>query len=398
MIDFFFSDETRRNPFPWYDQVRAVAPVFHEPTSDRWLLFDYESVRRALTDHESFSSAVAAPTSPPGRWLIFSDPPRHDKLRALIMRAFTPRAVAGLEPRIADLARTLLDACLERDEVELLGEFSVPLPLMVIAEMLGAPVTDWPRFRQWSEVIMTLIFTLSGGEASERAILAFRAVHAEMRAYLHTLAEERRAAPRGDLLSGLVHAEVEGERLSEDDLLGIFQLLLLAGHETSTNLINNTVLSLIEHRAELPRLRSRPELIPSAIEEVLRFRSPVQAMFRLSTRDVQMRDTVIPAGRLVIAMIGSANRDPAQFADPNRFDVTRHPNAHIAFGHGIHFCLGAPLARMEARIALGALLRSVDTIELAATEPWEPRAAFHVHGPARLPVRLSSGSARRARG
>ena len=398
MMDFFFSPETRRNPFPWYDQVRAVAPVFHEPTSDRWLLFDYASVKRALTDHGSFSSTVTAPTSPPGRWLIFSDPPRHDTLRALIMRAFTPRAVARLEPRIAELARTLLDGCVERDEVELLSEFSVPLPLMVIAEMLGAPLADWPRFRQWSDVIMSLIFTLSGGEASERAILAFRAVHAEMRTYLDALAEARRAAPRDDLLSGLVHAEVDGERLSEDDLLGIFQLLLLAGHETSTNLINNAVLSLIEHPAELHRLRSHPELLPSGIEEVLRFRSPVQAMFRFTTRDVDMRTAVIPAGRLVIAMIGSANRDPAQFAEPNRFDVTRQPNPHIAFGHGIHFCLGAPLARMEARIALAALLERFDAIELAGSEPWEPRAAFHVHGPARLPVRLSAGSARPARG
>lgn len=398
MMDFFFSDETRRNPFPWYDQVRAVAPVFHEPTSDRWLLFDYDSVKRALTDHESFSSAVTAPTSPPGRWLLFSDPPRHDKLRALIMRAFTPRAVTRLEPRIAELARNLLDACIERDEVELLADFSVPLPLMVIAEMLGAPVADWPRFRQWSDVILTLIFTLSGGEASERAILGFRATHAEMREYLDVLANARRAAPRDDLLSGLVHAEVDGERLSDDDLLGIFQLLLLAGHETSTNLINNAVLSLTEHPEELHRLRLRPELVPSAIEEVLRFRSPVQAMFRLTTRDVEMKQAVIPAGRLVIAMIGSANRDPAHFADPHRFDVTRQPNPHIAFGHGIHFCLGAPLARMEARLALSELLSRVDTIELATNEPWEPRAAFHVHGPARLPVRLSSGFARRARG
>jgi Cytochrome P450 len=398
MMDFFFSNETRRNPFPWYDQVRAVAPVFHEPTSDRWLLFDYESVKRALTDHEAFSSAVTAPTSPPGRWLLFSDPPRHDTLRALIMRAFTPRAVTRLEPRIAELAHTLLDACVERDEVELLSEFSVPLPLMVIAEMLGAPVADWPRFRKWSDVIMTLIFTLSGGEASERAILGFRAVHAEMQAYLEALADERRAAPRDDLLSGLVHAEVEGDRLSNDDLLGIFQLLLLAGHETSTNLINNAVLSLLEHPDELHRLQSHPELVPSAVEEVLRFRSPVQAMFRVTTREVQMRTAVIPSGRLVIAMIGSANRDPLQFANANRFDVTRQPNPHIAFGHGIHFCLGAPLARLEARIALGALLSHVGTIELAGSEPWEPRAAFHVHGPARLPVRLSAGSARRGRG
>ena len=398
MMDFFFSDETRRNPFPWYDQVRAVAPVFHEPTSDRWLLFDYDSVKRALTDHESFSSAVTAPTSPPGRWLLFSDPPRHDTLRALIMRAFTPRAVTRLEPRIAELARTLLDACIEREEVELLADFSIPLPLMVIAEMLGAPMADWPRFRQWSDVIMTLIFTLSGGDASERAILAFRAVHAEMREYLNALAEERRSAPRDDLLSGLVHAEVDGERMSDDDLLGIFQLLLLAGHETSTNLINNAVMSLMEHPDELHRLRSHPELIPSAIEEVLRFRSPVQAMFRVTTREVEMGKAVIPAGRLVIAMIGSANRDPARFADPHRFDVTRQPNPHIAFGHGIHFCLGAPLARMEARVALSELLSRVGTMELATSEPWEPRAAFHVHGPARLPVRLSSGSARRARG
>ena len=181
---------------------------------------------------------------------------------------------------------------------------------------------------------------------------------------------------------------MDGERLTEREILSFFQLLLLAGSETTTNLINNSLLSFIENPGQLARLRSAPELLPSAIEEVLRYRSPIQAMFRQTRCDVEMHGHVIPAGKLVLAMIGSANRDPKQFHEANRFDVARDPNPHIAFGHGIHFCVGAPLARLEARIALSDLLRRLETFALASDEPWEPRKAFHVHGPTRLPIRF----------
>ncbi|MBV9773821.1 MAG: cytochrome P450 [Gemmatimonadetes bacterium] len=388
MLDLL-SAEARRDPYPLYERVRGASPVLHDPRTGTWMLFDYDSVKRALNDHDAFSSVVSPPGSRTARWLLFSDPPRHTRLRALVTRAFTPRAVAALEPRIREITGGLLDRVVERGEMELVADFSVPLPLMVIAEMLGAPVEDWPRFRRWSDAVMGLIHTVSGSPEAERAVSAFAAVHAEMEGYLAVLLEERRTAPREDLLSRLVEAEVDGERLDDEDLLGFFQLLLLAGHETTTNLIGNAVLSLVENPDQLARLRDTPGLVPSAVEEVLRHRSPVQAMFRVTRHEVELRGQTIPTGRLVLAMIGSANRDPARFPDPNRFDVARDPNPHVAFGHGIHFCIGAPLARLEARVALPALMETLAELEPAGDAPWEPRQAFHVHGPERLPLRFA---------
>jgi cytochrome P450 len=211
-----------------------------------------------------------------------------------------------------------------------------------------------------------------------------------MGAYMDQLIPERAATPQDDLLTRLVEAEVDGARLSSHELLGFFQLLLLAGSETTTNLINNAMLCFLEHPGELARVREKPELLPTAIEEVLRFRSPVQAVFRTTTRPVAMHGQTIPSGQLVLLMIGSANRDPEAFADAERFDVGRQPNSHLAFGLGIHFCLGAALARLEAVIALEALLRNFKHFELASAQPSEPRRAFHVHGPVRLPIRFEA--------
>ncbi|WP_437529617.1 cytochrome P450 [Sorangium sp. So ce726] len=386
-----FSEEMRRNPYPVYDQLRSRSPVLHYPPSDSWMIFDYDGVKRALHDHEAFSSVVSPPGTRTAEWLIFSDPPRHTKLRAIIMRAFTPRAVAGLEPRIRRLSRELLDRAIESGQMDLAEDYTVPLPLLVIAEMLGAPSADQPRFRRWSDAILDLSTTVSGSEEAARALGEFTAVTAEMQAYLRGLIEQRRAAPEDDLLTRLVEAEVDGEGLNEDEILGFFQLLLVAGHETTTNLIGNAMLCFLENPGELARLRAAPDLLPSAIEEVLRYRSPVQAMFRVTRRDVPMHGQVIPAGKAVLAMIGAANRDPAQFLDPGRFDIARDPNPHIAFGHGIHFCIGAPLSRLEARIALADLVARLGGLELASDAPWEPRRAIHVHGPTRLPIRFTPG-------
>ncbi|MDY7225656.1 cytochrome P450 [Hyalangium rubrum] len=387
----FFSDDTRRNPYPAYDQIRGHSPVLHEPNADLWMVFDYEGAKRVLHDHESFSSVIAPPTAQTSQWLVFSDPPRHTKLRALIMRAFTSWAVAGLESRIRELSHALLAPTLEQGELDLVADFSVPLPLMVISEVLGAPIEDLPRFRRWSDMILTLSSTTSGGEEAERAHREFRAVTTEMAASLHGLIEQRRATPKDDLLTRLVEAEVDGERLTEEEILGFFQLLLVAGHETSTNLISNAVLCLIDNPDQLARLRAAPELLPSAIEEVLRYRSPVQAMWRVTRREVPLHGQLIPSGKMVMPMIGAANRDPRKFQDANRFDITRDPNPHIAFGHGIHFCIGAPLARLEARIALSALLERMADFELVSEEPWQPRQALHVHGPTHLPIRFKPG-------
>lgn len=385
------SDDMRRNPYPVYDQWRSVAPVFHDPQSDFWMLFDGASVKRALNDLDVFSSRAAPPGGGALDWFIFFDPPQHTKLRALILRAFTPRSVANLEPRIRELSRELLDQTIERGEMDLAADFSIPLPMMVIAEMLGIPVADRPQFRRWGDVLLNMIYTVTGGEEAARAVRAFGAASAEASDYLTRQLAERRAQPKDDLLTRLVQAEVDGERLTEKEILNFFQLLLLAGSETTTNLINNALLCFIDNPDQLTRLLAAPDLLPSAIEEVLRYRSPLQAVFRQTTCEVEMHGQVIPAGKLVLVMIGSANRDPRQFRDAGLFDITRDPNPHLAFGHGVHFCLGAALARLEARIALADILERVKGFQLASNEPWEPRKAFHVHGPTRLPIRFEPG-------
>jgi cytochrome P450 len=387
----FFTDDMRRNPYPAYAQMRAASPVFAAPPPfDVVMIFDYAGVKRALSDHEAFSSAVPAPKN----WFIFFDPPRHSKLRALISRAFTPSVVANLEPRIRQLSRDLLDASIEKGEMDLAADFAIPLPMMVIAEMIGIPVSDWALFRHWSDVILKLSYTMRGVDPAESAaaLQGFMTVTGEMNVYLAKMIADRRAAPQDDLLTRLVEAEVDGERLTHEEILGFFQLLVVGGQETTANLINNTILSLLENRDELARLLACPNLLPGAIEEVLRFRAPIQWLMRTPRRDVEMSGQTIPAGKLVLAMVGSANRDAKVFNDPDRFDITRDPNPHVAFGHGIHFCLGAALARMEARLTLADFLQRVKNFELADSTPWQPRQALHVHGPARLPIRFDPGA------
>lgn len=368
-----FSEENRRDPYPMYEEARSGSPVLHYAPTDAYLLFDYDSVKRALSDHETFSSAVPGAGTSSAHWLIFLDPPRHSKLRALVNRAFTGRAIASLEPRIDAICRDLVHG----GEMDLVEDLAAPLPLMVIAELLGLPIEDHRTFRRWSDVILGLSTTVSGGEEALRAQQRYSVVTQEMRDYLAA------HATRGDdLLTRLRDAEVDGERLGNDEILGFVQLLLIAGHETTTNLISNAVLAFLEHG------RPSNDRLPAAIEEVLRHRSPVQATFRKTRRPIELHGRTIPEGKLVVASIGSANRDPAHFRDASRFDVTRDPNPHIAFGHGIHFCIGAPLSRLEARIALGHLL-AFDRWERTDDWPWEPRAAFHVLGPQRLPMRFA---------
>jgi cytochrome P450 len=360
------------------------------------LVFDYASARRVLDDPETFSSSASptGATDHPLPWMIFYDPPRHTKLRNLVSRAFTPRSIAALEPRIAELSRELLDAAMSRGggggEMDLIADYAAPLPIMVIAEMLGIPPAERARFRRWSDAILGLSETISGGPADgAKAGAQYMQTTEEMENYLIDILREFRTAPKDNLLNRLALAEVDGERLTHREILGFFQLLLLAGSETTINLIANAILCLLEHPDQLARLRADMDLLPRAIEEVLRYRSPLQAVFRATRREVEMHGQIIPAGKLVLPMIGSANRDAAVFGpDADRFDIARDPNPHIAFGHGNHFCLGAALARLEARVALTDLLGRLTGLRRANDEPWQPRNAFHVHGPARLPLRF----------
>lgn len=384
------ADAVRRNPYPLYAMMRRVAPVVRVPRLGLWMVFDHASVKTALNDHERFSSRAAPPGGTPLDWLIFLDPPRHTRLRALIARTFTPRAVASLEPRITRLAHDLLDAVVHRGQMDVVTDYSQRIPVLVIMEMLGMPLEHGARVTRWSEAILGLGDTVLGGERAARALAAHRAATDEMQPYLARLLAARRSAPRDDLLTRLVESEVDGERLGDEEIFSFFQLLLLAGTETTTNLIANAVLCFLDYPAQLARVRSEPELLPAAIEEVLRFRTPVQIVFRMATRDVELRGRVIRAGELVLVVIGSANRDPAHFPGPDRFEVVRGSPPHVGFGHGMHFCIGAALARLEARVALSVFLARIADFERVGRAPWMPRRGLNVHGPRSLPVRIKA--------
>jgi cytochrome P450 len=370
-----FSETARRDPYPFYARLRADQPVLHVAGNGLWLVTRYASVRRVLTDHEAFSSRVSPLRGHGFEWLMFTDPPRHTELRTLVSRAFTPRSITALAPRISAIVAELL-APLD-GTCDLVAALAEPLPLRVIAELIGAPADAAPQLGRWGTAIVELGNTL-GGDDSARASAAFLAADAEMTSFFTDLVRARRARPADDLITRLAE-------LPDHEVVRFCQLLLAAGTETTTNLIANALVCL--GPADLARLRIEPDLIANALEEVLRFRSPVQSMFRATRREIELDGTVVPANAFVVASIGSANRDPQAFHDADRFDAARTPNPHIAFGHGIHFCLGAPLARIESKIALEALCATFRTIDVATQ--WSPRRAFHVHGPASLAVSLA---------
>jgi len=259
----------------------------------------------------------------------------------------------------------------------------------VIMEMLGMPLSDSAHVTGWGNAILHLGDTVLGGARAARAVATYGKAKEEMRSYLAVLPAERRIAPRDDLLSRLVHAEVDGAWLTEEEIFSFFQLLLLAGTETTTNLIASAVLCFLEHPDQLALLRRDRQLLPAAIEEVVRFRSPAQLVFRSPTEDIELHGRQIHAGDLLLVAIGSANRDPRQFRDANRFDITRQGPPHVGFGHGIHFCVGAGLARLEARVALSALLDRFSHFEREGRRRWAPRAGINIHGPRSLPLRVT---------
>ena len=379
------SDEYRRDPYRVYAELRSRAPVYKVPPPfDAWMILDYDGVNRALNDHEAFRNRVPAPPN----WFIFQDPPAHTRLRALVSKAFTPRIISTIEPFIRELSHSLLGQVLGRGQMDVATDFAVPLAMRIIARMIGIPGEDWPKFRAWSDSILKISYARGADDEARRVMKEFADVGAEMNEYLTTLIAGRRQSPRDDLLTHLISAEIDGQRLTQPEILGFFQLLVVAGQETTANLINNAVLSLLEHPGQLALLRSNLRLLDSAIEETLRYRAPFQWVMRTPARAIQMGGENLLPGQLILAVIGSANRDSKYFDQAEEFDITRHPNPHLSFGHGVHFCIGSALARMEARIALHDLLSNLAEIEMAGNEPWEPRRALQVYGPTRLPIRF----------
>jgi cytochrome P450 len=312
------------------------------------------------------------------------DPPEHTRLRSLVQPTFTPRAVDALRPRIEALVEELLDELHGRSQIELMADLATPLPLIVIAELLGIPSEDRAQFKAWSRAVAASLGSVEV-EHIRRATIAGQA----LRGYFEKIAEQRRRRPSQDLLSELLQAEDSGDRLSPNDLFATLTLLLVAGNETTTNLIGNGVLALLRQPEQLAALRADPSLMGSAVEEMLRYDSPVQATSRIALEDLQLGGRALRRGEQLMVVIGSANRDPERFPDPDRFDIARGERGHLSFGLGRHTCLGAALARLEARVALAGLLRRFAHLELAA-EPISWSWTAILRGPRALPLRVKA--------
>ena len=350
--------QTEEERLAWYRTMRDTDPVFRDSRTGAWNVFRYEDVSTILADHQTFSSNLSE-LMPEASNLIEGnvlrmDPPRHHRLRSLVSKAFTPTAIAQMEPRIAKLTEDLLDQTGDRSKIELVSDLSYPLPVIVIAEMLGVPAEDRPRFREWADALLTR----NSADPFDQA--QFKRVKAQLSNfydYLHEHVAQRRARPQRDLLTDLVEAEINGERLRDQEIVGFATVLLLAGHITTTALLGNAIRCLDEHPEAQAALRADPAAIALAVEEVLRYRSPFALLVRATTAETLLGGKGIPPQQLVVAWVLSANHDERQFEHPDEFVRDRQPNAHLGFGRGIHFCLGAPLARLETRVALGILLR-----------------------------------------
>ena len=362
----------KREPIYWSTDLGGV-----------WVMTRHEDITRSLRDPRWRRESPAAaewswPAETPSISSVMSnlfltmDPPDHTRLRGLVNRAFTPASIAAIEPRVQAIVADLLDAAEARGRFDVIADFAIPLPATVIAELLGVPTADLPQFKRWSDHYVVILDSWE-----EIAFAELEASMAEFSAYVRELAAQRRAEPRGDLLSALV-AHHDGDVLTEDELVSTVILLIAAGHETTTNLIGNGLFTLLSTPRELARLRADPGLGASAVEEILRFESPVQVTFRVAGEAMPDVDERIQPGQEVMLALAAGNRDPAAFDDPDRFDVGRSPNRHLAFGLGPHFCIGAPLARLEGRIALSAMIARFPNLRLLDDAPaWRSSLAFH---------------------
>lgn len=397
-----YSPEFRAATHETYARMREESPVHRQPGLDGetpiWFVTRYADVVAMLSDNERFVLDPALALTPEelaafeedvpigadprvSENLLAKDGDDHRRLRRLVSKAFTPRMVEHLRPRIEELADDFIDRVVDRGSMELVDDFAFPLPITVIAELLGIPVEDQRRFREWSNSFVTPPVTPALREQAAR--------HTdELVEYLDDLFASRRAEPTEDLVSALVRAEDEGDRLSQNELYGMVVLLIVAGHETTVSLITNAVHALLTHPEQLAALRSDPGLMPAAVEELLRFDSPVErTITRWAAADVDLGGETIRRGDLVIAVVASANRDSDRFPNAEELDLRRADNKHVGFGRGPHFCLGAPLARLETEVALAALLRRLPRLRLAIAEDelyWRPIPVFR--SLAELPV------------
>ena len=386
------SRRTAQDPYPVYAALRERDPVHRSGLMNSWLFTRHADIDTILRDHRRFGndprkgklSRRQRANLPADEefTMLFLDPPDHKRLRALVNKAFTPKAVNALEPHIRKLLGALLDEIEDPAGFDLMQAVAQPLPVIVIAEMLGVPPEDRAQFKVWSDQRARTLEPVI--DARERA--ASEAAAIALDAYFRPIIQERREAPQDDIVSALAQAEEEGDRLTEREMLNMLRLLLIAGNETTTNLIGNGVLALLRHPDQLQRLREDPSLIPSAVDELLRFDSPVQTDFRRALEDCEVNGFPLKKRDNIVVLLGAANRDPEVFEDPDRLDVGRGDRSHLSFGRGIHHCIGAPLARLEGRIVLEVLLERFSQISLRGEHP-RFRNSIVLRGLESLPVR-----------
>jgi len=383
-----FDPAVMADPYPYYRRMREEDPVHWNGTVRAWFLTRHGDVVDLLRDDRFSADRTRSERFRPppphrrreGRSMLVLDPPDHTRLRNLVNKAFTPRTVERLRPRVEAIAAEILDHIDSADGFDLVRDFAYPLPVIVIAEMLGVPAADRAAFQQWSAVLVRGLDPLVSEEEQE---VVFDARDALLD-YLRGVLMQRRREPQDDMLTSLIAAEESGDIFSEGELLAMCNLLLVAGHETTVNLIGNGALALLENPDQLARLRRDPDLIGTAVDELLRYTSPVQWTGRVAAAEIELGGRTIQPPQSVIGILGAANRDPEVFTDPDRLDLGRHPNPHVTFGRGIHFCLGAPLAHLEAEVAMPMLLERFPRLRMAG-EP-EQRPTWVLRGLRRLPV------------
>ena len=396
----FRSPEIIANPYPTYALLREKAPIFYHEASRMTFISRYEDVDDLLRDRRlgrQFSHVMTRAEAglPPLRpeyepfhrlndnMLMDKEPPQHTRLRALVQNAFTPRTVQSLRPHIEGIVEGLVERLLAQKEVDVIEAYAAPLSVTVIAELLGIPQADRQRLRPWSRDIVAM-YELGAGESGETGRRAVQATQ-EFSDYLRALVQQRRKSPQDDLLSALVAAEERGDQLSEEELIATSILILNAGHEATVNAVGNGILALIQHPGQLATLRQNTDLIASAVEEILRYDTPLPLFRRRVLREMEYKNVHLAKGTEVAFLLGSANRDGARFEQPDRFDITRQDNHHLSFGMGVHYCLGAPLARVELQISLQSILRRVSRLELTVDRP-ERQNTLVFRGLKALPV------------
>ena len=391
----------RIDPYPFYARLREQDPV-HQTALGSWVISRYADcvallkdprVSSDLRNEELYRRAVEQGLIDPDQEVLqrtppflVRDPPDHTRLRGLVSKAFTPNVIEGLRPHVQELVDRLIDRAAAAGEMELIEEFAYPLPVTVICELLGVPPQDHETFKEWSRELSKGLDP--GRYAQPDTVERRRRAGNAFAGYFGDLIAQRRKTPREDLLSALIAAEEQGDRLTPEELISTCIFLVSAGHETTVNLIGNGTLALLRHPDQLRRLRDDPSLTRSAVEELLRYDAPVHMAIRVAIADIEVGGRTIGRGQQIAILLGSANRDPAQFPEPDRLDIARRDNHHVAFGFGIHFCLGAPLARVEGEIAFAALVRRLQGIELCTQAP-EYRENIVLRGPRALPVRFA---------